>query len=213
MLALGLLLTADCATNPNVRVRRLPNGSLQVDGPLAGPYPKLEDLALSACELMTSQPGASNGRYGSEYCALYYHSEAGGGYFLSYLSDIRSRLDSADIKSCALPTALSDSSNADAILLGGAHTHPHNRKFSSKDLSTAAHWNPTRFADKKTGRIWDKTLLVFFREATGECRTYGYNNSTRFIQALRNGQWIVIGKVYNDDGDIELMNGHDWVPL
>jgi hypothetical protein len=211
LLAVVELLTG-CATNPNVRVRRLPNSALQVDGPLAGPYPKLEDLAASACELMTSQPGASNGRHGFEYCALYYHSAKGGGYFLSYLSDIRSKMDSTDVKSCSLPTSLSDPDNGDAILLGGAHTHPHNRKFSPKDTSTAAHWIPTRFADQTTGRIWDRTLLVFFREASGECSAYGYNNSTRLVQALRHGEWIVIGKAYNDAGDVELLKGLGWTP-
>jgi hypothetical protein len=60
------------APNPNVRVRRLPDGRLEVDGPLAGPFPTLEELAQNACELMTSQPGASSGAYGFEYCALHY---------------------------------------------------------------------------------------------------------------------------------------------
>jgi hypothetical protein len=201
-----------CATNPNVRVRRLDNGLLRVDGPMAGPYPTLEALATNACELMTSQPGASNGSYGSEYCALYYHSTSGGGYFLSYLSDIKSKLDSLNVKSCAIPTSLSDPIHEDAILLGGAHTHPHNRQFSPKDMSVPAHWTPTRFLDKETGRIWDRALLMFFREKTGECRAYNYNNSTRVVQALRDGQWIPIGRAYDDDGDLEMFEGKGWLP-
>ncbi|MGZ3460214.1 MAG: hypothetical protein ACXU86_17130 [Archangium sp.] len=213
LLLLGLMGgTWGCATNPNVRVRRLDNGLLQVDGPLAGPFQKLEDLATNACELMTSQPGASNGRYGSEYCAMYYYSQEANGFFLSYLSDIRSRLNSPDVKSCVIPTSLSDPKHEDVILLGGVHTHPHNRRFSPKDMSVAAHWNPTRLFDKKTGRIWDKTLLMFFREKTGECRVYGYNNSTRIVQALREGAWVPIGKAYNDDGDLELFEGKGWLP-
>jgi hypothetical protein len=43
-----------CAeSNPNVRARRLPDKSIQVDGPLAGPYLTLEELATNACEIMT----------------------------------------------------------------------------------------------------------------------------------------------------------------
>ena len=201
-----------CTTNPNVRVRRLGTGTLQVDGPMAGPFQKIEDLAASACTIMTSQPGASNGRYGFEYCALYYYSTKDNGFFLSYLSDIRSQLDTQDIKSCVIPTALSDPSHEDAILLGGAHTHPHNRKFSPKDMSTAAHWNPTRFADKITGKIWDRTLLVFFQEGNGACSVYGYNNSTRIVSALRDGSWVAIGRAYNEDGDLGLFTGKDWTP-
>jgi hypothetical protein len=59
------------APNPNVRVRRLENKLLEVDGPLAGPFKTLEELAQNACELMTSQPGACSGRYGFEYCPLH----------------------------------------------------------------------------------------------------------------------------------------------
>lgn len=32
---------------------------------------------------MTRQPGASNGAYGFEYCALHYYSETEGAFFLS----------------------------------------------------------------------------------------------------------------------------------
>lgn len=211
-LLLGLLSsTWSCATNPNVRVRRLDNGVLQVDGPLAGPYPTLEDLATNACELMTAQPGASNGRYGSEYCALYYYSQEGGGYFLSYLSDIKGRQDSVE-KSCTLPRALSDPAHGDALILGGVHTHPHNRRFSPKDTSLRAHWNPTRLFDKGSGQIFDRNLLMFLREPTGECRAYSYNNFSRLVSALRQGKWVPIGRAYNDAGDVELLEGKDWLP-
>ena len=212
ILLLGAVeLLAGCATNPNVRVRRLDNGALQVDGPLAGPYLRLEELAASVCELMTNQPGASNGRYGSEYCALYYHSENGGGYFLSYLSDIKNTLD-GDNKSCAIPTRLQAPIHQDALTLGGAHTHPHNRQFSPRDLSDRAHWNPTRFADKNSGQVFDRKLLMFFEEPTGECRSYSYNNFSRIVSALRQGEWIPIARVYNDRGDLKMIENMDWVP-
>ena len=203
--------TWGCSTNLNVRVRRLDNGLLQVDGPMAGPFPTLEALATNACEFMTSQPGASNGKYGSEYCALYYHSRDGGGYFLSYLSDIKGRPDSVE-KSCSLPSSLSDPNHEDALVLGGAHTHPHNRRFSPKDTSVWAHWIPTRFVEKKSGQVFDRKLLMFFRERTGECRAYSYNNFSRIISALRDGEWVPIGKAYTDNGDVEMFEGKDWLP-
>lgn len=213
LLVLSLLVNAlGCAsTNPDVRVRRLPNGRIQVDGPLAGPFDSLEQLAEQACEIMTRQPGATNGPYGFEYCALYYHSREENAYFLSYLSDIRGNLDPVT-KSCSLPTSLDDPTHADAVLLGGAHTHPSNREFSPRDLSAAANWRPVRFFDTRTGKVWDRQLMVFFREKTGECRAYSYNNSTRIVSALRKGAWDPIGEVYDDLGYIRLYEGKDWLP-
>ncbi|HYO59066.1 hypothetical protein [Archangium sp.] len=187
------------------------NGLLQVDGPLAGPFKKLEELATNACGLMTSEPGASNGVYGSEYCALYYYSPPDQAFFLSYLSNIKSSLDS-ETKTCELPRAVNDPSHTDAIVVGGAHTHPHNREFSRRDLSIAAHWSPSRFIDKNTGQVLNRNLLMFFRERTGECRAYAYDNFTRIVSALRDGELIPIGQVKNDSGDLRMFEGKDWLP-
>lgn len=201
-----------CASsNPNVRVRRLPDGRLQVEGPLAGPFQTQEELAEKACWLMTSQPGAANGYQGMEYCALHYYVPEDRAFYLSYLSDVGGSPQSGT-KYCEIPRTLLDPTHKDIVILGGAHTHPYNRKFSSKDMSIRTRWNPTRFYDKSTGRIWDRQLMVFFLEKTGECRAYRYNNATRIIEALREGQWVSIGKTYNDDGDIQLFEGQDWLP-
>jgi hypothetical protein len=197
--------------NPNVRVQRLPEGRLQVEGPLAGPYKTLEALAERACSLMTQQPGASNGAYGFEYCALHYHSAAADGYFLSYLSDIGGNKRGGR-KYCELPTVLDDPTHVDAVILGGAHTHPHNRQFSPEDLSVRAHWRPTRFFDQRTQRVLDRQLLMFFQETTGECRSYAYNNATRLVSSLRGGKWVPIAKVYDDEGNIQMLEGQDWLP-
>lgn len=64
--------TLGCSTNPNLRARRLPDGRIEVEGPMAGPYKTKEELAMNACQFMTSQGGASGGTDGSEYCALHY---------------------------------------------------------------------------------------------------------------------------------------------
>ncbi len=202
------------APNPNVRVRRLPNGFLEVDGPLAGPFRTLEELAQNACEIMTSQPGAANGLNGIEYCALHYYSPKEDAFLLSYLSDKTS--GGADWenskKSCIIPRVLNDPAHPDALILGGDHTHPHNRQFSSLDLRVSSHWPPVRFVDPATKRVWDRQLLLFHREGTGVCLSYSYDNATRIVAALRNGRWIPIGRVYNDQGSIEMMEGMDWLP-
>jgi hypothetical protein len=203
--------TWGCASNPHVRVRRLENGLLQVDGPLAGPFSKPEDLAESACELMTREPGASNGLHGSEYCALHYYSPEHDAFYLSYLSDIKPSL-ATETKSCELPRTLNDPARKDALILGGVHTHPHNRKFSRRDLSVAARWAPTRFVEKRTGKVFDRSLWMFFRERTGECRADLYNHFTHTVSALRNGEMVPIGKVGNDAGDIQMLAGKDWLP-
>jgi hypothetical protein len=92
------------------------------------------------------------------------------------------------------------------------HTHPNNRKFSSRDLSSAANWKPVRFFDATAGRVWDRQLMVFFREKTGECRAYTYNNFTRIVSALRERAWVPIGEVYDEMGYIRMYEGKDWLP-
>lgn len=211
-LTLLLLGIFGCSTpNLNVQARRLPDGRVEVKGPLAGPFDTSEGLAGHACGLMTRQPGASGGMQGVEYCALYYFSRAGGGYFLSHLSNIRSRLDTT-IKSCVVPAVLDDKENLDAVVLGPAHTHPHNREFSANDLSMRNHVRTTRVAERGTGQVWDRGLMMFFQEKTGECSAYKYDYATRLVLALRSGEWVSIGRVYNDAGDIELLDGRGWLP-
>lgn len=200
------------APNPHVRAKRLPDGSIQVEGPLAGPYPTLEELAVNACELMTGEPGASNGSYGFEYCALNYFSKAENAYFLSYLSTFKKSLDSATTKTCLMPTSVDAPAHPDALIVGVDHTHPHNRAFSKPDLSAWIRWNPTRLYDKSTGMIWDRHMMLFYRERTGECRAYMFNTATRTVSALRERKWVPIGEVYTRDGDVRMFEGQDWIP-
>lgn len=208
--AIGFHLACS-STNPNLRASRMPDGSIKVEGPLAGPFQTLEELATNACEIMTSQPGASNGVYGFEYCALNYYSPKENAYFFSYLSDFRDRPDTTT-KTCAMPRSLDDPLHTDAIIVGGDHEHPRNRAFSKPDLSIRANLNPTRFKDPNSEHIWDRQFMLFYREKTGECRAYMYNQSTRVVYALRNGQWVAIGKAYNDAGDLQMFEGQDWLP-
>jgi hypothetical protein len=160
---------------------------------------------------MTGQPGASNGVYGFEYCALIYYSHAGSGFFLSALSDIRNRLDS-NVKTCLRPARLNDQSHPDAVTVGDAHNHPHNRRFSPQDLSAAARWYPDRIVDKHSGQDWHRNLMLFYREKTGECRAYTYDNASRVVSALRDGHWVPIGEVQDDIGNIKMHDGMDWLP-
>lgn len=53
---------------------------------------------------------------------------------------------------------------------------------------------------------------MFFREKTGECRAYTYNNSTRVVSSLRDGALVPIGQVTNDSGALQLFEGKDWLP-
>lgn len=201
-----------CSTpNPDVRVRELPDGQLQVTGPLAGPFPTMEELAGSACEILTRQPGASSGDYGMEYCALVYYSGAEDAYYLSHLSDIHGT-SVGRTKSCRVPTRLDDPRHLDAIILGRGHNHPHNRRFSKADLGDERRWVPTRIADSRTGKVLRRQLLLFYREKAGECRAYKYDYTDREVAALRGGVWVPIGAVRDDLGNIELYEGRDWTP-
>jgi hypothetical protein len=212
IVVLGLLMAGviGCAANPNVRARRLPDKRIQVDGPLAGPFKTTAALATRACEIMTSQGGASAGNEGSEYCAVHYYSSAEDSYYLSYLSDIKSKLDTRQQKTCEMPRVLNDVLRPDAIVTGGDHTHAHNRQFSPGDLR--GHWNPPRVADKQTGRIFQRELLLFYRERSGECRAYSYNYATLVVSALREEAWVPIGQVYGDSGSIQMFEGKGWLP-
>lgn len=161
---------------------------------------------------MTRQPGAANGIYGFEYCALNYFSKEKNAYFLSYLSSFRERLDSIAAKTCTMPTSLDDPSHPDAVIIGFNHTHPHNRAFSKPDLSAWIRWNPSRPNGRNTVRTWDRHLMLFYRERTGECRTYLFNLATRIVAALREGRWVPIGEVYTAEGDIRMFDNKDWLP-
>jgi hypothetical protein len=160
---------------------------------------------------MTEQPGASNGVYGFEYCALTYYSHEGSGFFLSFLSEHRNRLDS-QVKTCLRPALLNDPSHPDAVTVGDAHNHTHNRRFSPQDLSAAARWYPDRVVDKHSGQVWRRQLMLFYREKTGECRAYTYDNASRVVSALRDEHWVPIGEVYDDIGNIKMYDGMDWLP-
>jgi hypothetical protein len=128
---------------------------------------------------------------------------------LSYLSDIKERLDTRT-KSCSLPLFLNDPQHLDAIILGGDHSHPHNRQFSPKDLRIS--WHPTHAVDKTSGRVFQRELWLFFREKSGQCRICSFNLVTRVISALRDGQWEPIGQVVDDNGNIQMLEGKDWLP-
>lgn len=199
-----------CSPNPNLRARRLSDGRLQVEGPLAGPYKTKEELAVEACKIMTSQGGATGGYEGSEYCALHYFSPSLEAYYLSYLSDIKDKPNTKDIKSCTVPLALDDPNHLDAIIIGIDHTHPHNRQLSPKDLKVQ--WVPSRAVDRKSGRVFHRELWLFFQEKSGECRIYSFDLVTRTVSALRNATWDPIGQAEEGTGNIQMFEGKDWLP-
>lgn len=213
----AVLLTLLCSAwgcsspNPNVQVRRLSDGRLEVKGPLAGPFKTSEELARYACELMTSQPRATFGQQGMEYCALGYLAQDDRSYYLSYLSDMGGDLPGGR-KFCTVPAALDDPSRRAVLILIRIHTHPNNRRFSDEDLSIERGWDATRLSDKTTGQVMERYLWVLYRERTGACSIHQYNYSSRVISALREGRWLPIGKVVNATGKVELFEGRDWVP-
>lgn len=206
------------APNPNVRVTRLPNNLLQVEGPLAGPFEKTETLAAAACELMTRQPGAGSdhGRLGVEYCALYYYSTPDKAYFLSYLSDVAGER-AGGVKYCYVPRSLKDRDGRKSTLLGPVHTHPHNPRLSNVDMGGnlepgVTPLGPSRLHEPETNRFWDRELLVFFGTEGEPCLTHKYNYATRVVSALREGAWVPIGRAEGDYGEFKAYPGMGWLP-
>lgn len=218
LILLGLLgVLVGCSTpNPDVRVRRLTDGRLQVDGPLAGPFKTREEFASRACEIMTRQPGASNGRIGFEYCALSYYAQEEQAFFLSYLSDVNGEKPGGR-KFCEVPQALNELGQRRVIVLGPAHTHPHNRELSPEDMGKGREegWSPlgaSRLYDKESERVWERELYAFHRSMGGRCIVYRYNYATRVVSTLREGEWVSIGRVEGRYGAIKMFEGQDWLP-
>ena len=206
------------AQNPDVRVVRLPNGTLQVDGPLAGPFKTTEELAAHGCELMTRQPGAgaTHGKLGKEYCALHYYSQEDQAYYLTYLSDIGG--DGPDgSKYCNVPKSINELNEKKPLITGPAHNHTQNRQFSPADLGATrpAGWSPvgpSRVVQPGTGQLWDRELYVFFKDLNAVCSTYRYNYATRVVSALREGKWVLIGQAEGDWGAFKPIEGAGWLP-
>nr|WP_225937680.1 hypothetical protein [Myxococcus sp. RHSTA-1-4] len=208
-----------CGTpNPLIRVVRMPNGMLRVDGPAAGPFEGTEELATHACELMTRQPGATNRRLGEEYCALSYYSIEEKAYFLSYFSDF-SREDSSGVKACEVPLALNHMFNGQGgkrtLILGPGHNPPHDREFSPRDMrrGRSEGWSPfgvSRFHDTWTNRVWERELFVFHREPDGACSSFKYSYATRGVYALREGRWLLIGRAEGRWGTFRPVEGRGW---
>lgn len=217
---LGCLCLGCSTPNLNVRVVRTPEGVLRVDAPWAGPYETMEELAEDGCEKVTSQPGAShgdaNGEYGMEYCALHYYSPEDQAYYLSFLSNVGGNGPDG-MKFCVVPRAINELNRKSYILLGPAHNHPHNREFSRPDTGKGRPlgWSPlgtSRVFDRETQRVWDRELLVFYRERDGRCSTFKYNYFTRLVYALRDGAWVSIGKAEGQYGRVTLFDGQEWLP-
>ncbi|MBZ4419322.1 hypothetical protein K8638_22860 [Myxococcus sp. RHST-1-4] len=210
--------SACSAPNPHIKVRELDSGILEVDGPLAGPFDTSEELAAHACELLGNQPGADagHGRLGKEYCALHYFAVETQKYYLSYLSDIGG--DGPDgIKHCTVPMTINAPTQKEILILGPAHSHPHNREFSAQDMGAGrpAGWSPhgvSKIQEKRTGRIWERHLYVFHKNKLGVCFSYRYNYSNRLVHALREGAWVPIGKATGKWGAFEKFEGQDWLP-
>lgn len=207
----GALVSGCSSTNPHVRVHRTSAGHLQLDGPLQS-YATLEALGEGACKLLTTEPGAMNGRYGFEYCALYYYSAVENRFFLSYLSDLSTNWPDG-VKTCITPNSLNDPSHKDAITLGPAHNHPHNPALSQDDVRYEGRQpSPPRIIDSN-GQVWDRGTLIFYQDPeSGLCNVVLFNHRTLLISALRDGKWIEIGKVINDQGHIQLHPGMNWLP-
>lgn len=213
---LGLL---GCSTpNPNVHVRRLPHGPLQVDGPLLGPFKTVEELATNACTFMTSQPGATAaGPLSIEYCALYYYSVEDEAYFLSYLSTINGDMPSG-VKACTVPKELNERNHRTAIILGPAHTHSSARQLSRADMGAGlapgeTPVGPSKVFNEATGRVWERELLMFEQEGKDPCRAYSYNYGTRAVSALRDGAWVPIGEAKGGSGSFKKEGqGPGWPP-
>ncbi len=53
---------------------------------------------------------------------------------------------------------------------------------------------------------------MFFRDKrTGKCNAVLFDNQSLTVSALRNGKWLEIGTVLNDQGHIQLHDGMDWL--
>ncbi len=71
---------------------------------------------------------------------------------------------------------------------------------------------PSKFFDPDTDRVWERELLVFYKERDGKCSAYSYDYATRIVSALRDGRWVPIGRAEGKYGSLSKFAGQDWLP-
>lgn len=207
------MLVVGCAENSSVV--RNEYGGLVVEGPLAGPYASPDEV-VDALPLILEQPGATNGNYGVEYCAIIYRLPGGKQWYLSKLSsvvDVRHQVEGK--KSCEPVDEVRDPAaktvrirRASNLVAGDAHNHPWLKAtsgFSDEDLkdTNKRHWWIT-----VEGELTHIIRLLILADG----RRYKYVLKTRIVFKWDPGRrtWNRIGVVRDESGFVTLDPGKDW---
>jgi hypothetical protein len=204
LLALGGLW--GCANNAGnidfrLRPQRMPQGGVQYEGPMAGPYRSFTEMAETACERMSARPTAPNGIPPLGYCALFFNMpEDSRKWSFSHIAGMDGDAGGME-RACALPEDPANPDDKSVLQLGGASDGP-NQHGDLKEL-----WRPTQFLNQRTATTWDYDVMVFSLEKSGKCSAYAYIAFRRDLTALRDGEWIPIGTLYTGEGVVQVLEG------
>jgi hypothetical protein len=204
LLALGGLWgCARSASNIDFRIRprQMPQGGVQYEGPMAGPYDSFTEMAETACERMSARPTTPSGVPPLGYCALFFSMpEDSRKWSFSYFASLDGNAGSME-RTCVLPEDPASPDDKSVLQLGGASDGPNEHEGLEGD------WRPTRLLNQRTATTWDYDVMVFTLEKPGKCSAYAYIAFRRDLTALRDGDWIPVGTLYNGEGIVQALEG------
>ncbi len=206
--AISLLFLSNtwgCATISNnhsnsleIRVRDDPNGPVQFEGPLAGPFDAMENWVEASCKSMMAQHASDTSILG--YCALTFISaEAGEKWFISHITRLNGDPSTAE-RSCSIPRNLLKPEEKEVLALGGAYAHQR-----GEAENTPKSWRPTLFFNQTTGETWGRDVTVFSLEKPGTCLVYDFNGISQIVNIWRDDRFFPTGTIYNDQGIIQAL--------
>lgn len=182
--AIAALMAEGCASGGTPRFWRDPQRGIVVAGPMLGPAQTLKELAPQLCATIGKLPGATarHTRGGQEYCGAIYQRNSEKPFYASYPSTLGPPLDLAGAKkACYPPHAVDDPSARSIQIYADYHSHPAITRFSPFDLQS-------------------KRQLYYFRVMFNPiCEVYLYDFQARTVLQLRDGEFIPIKQVTDDE--------------
>ncbi|WP_169558697.1 hypothetical protein [Myxococcus stipitatus] len=178
-----------------IRVVDDAKGPVRYEGPLAGPHDSMEALVEAACERMREPPASSRDGRSWGYCAVFFSAPDDEGrekWFVGHVAPLRAEGEVSE-RYCVLPIDLVAPSHTEMLALGGAYEP----RLGRQD------WHPTLFLNERTGKTWERDVLVFSLSSPDSCRVNSYIGFSRVVTALQKGKFVPVGTVYNGRGRVE----------
>jgi hypothetical protein len=165
----------------------------------------MEELVDAACKNMMSAEVSSPGNSRHGYCILFFNSpifeapQDGDKWFISNITPMQG-IPGGPERSCELPPDPVEPATKEMLSLGGAY-------FNSETQAPGGseHWRPTQFYNQSSSKAWDPDTLVFSLDPVGVCTVYSYSGFSRVVTVRRDGEFVPVGTIYNDQGIIQAL--------